>query len=325
MRKVILTKKLNAEQSLLFGGLDDLELVNVPDNDQQAFDLHIADAEAILLSTAYKMTRQVIESAKNLKVISRTGVGVDNVDVQAATERGILVLNTPQANSISVAEHTVALLMALSKQLILYDGELRDGNFAIRRTNKAVDLDGKILGLIGCGRIGRFAAEKCRDAFRMQVIGYDPYIDRLDGIRLYKDIEEVFQRADYISIHIPLTDETRNLVGEKLLSLMKPTAFIVNTARGGIIDEAALAAKLERGEIAGAALDVFEQEPPPKDSPLLRLDNIILTPHSAALTKECSERVATEAALGISDYLNGREPKAIFNKTGLGQRKLAEG
>lgn len=317
MRKVLLTKKLNEAQKNLFEGLSDLEFVNVADNDQASFDLHIADAEAILLSTAYKMTRQVIESAKNLKVISRTGVGVDNVDVQAASEKGILVLNTPSANSISVAEHTVALLVALSKQLISYDYELRSGNFAIRRTNRAVDLDGKTLGLIGCGRIGRFAAGKCKAAFGMQVIGYDPYIDKLDGITLYKDIKDVFRLADYISIHIPLTPETKGLVGEELLSLMKPTAFIVNTARGGIIDEAALAQSLANGRIAGAALDVFEEEPPAADNPLLTLRNAILTPHSAALTKECSERVATEAAAGLADYLNGREPKAIFNKADL--------
>ncbi len=317
MRKVILTKKLNAAQIALFDGIGDLTFVTVADNDQPSFDLHIADAEAILLSTAYKMTRQVIESAKNLKVISRTGVGVDNVDVQAASERGILVLNTPLSNSISVAEHAVALMVALSKQLVRYDYELRSGNFAIRRTNKAVDMDGKTLGLIGCGRIGRFAAEKCRAAFGMQVIGYDPYIERLDGITLYKDIKDVFRLADYISIHIPLTPETKGLVGEELLSLMKPTAFLVNTARGGIIDEAALAKKLADEAIAGAALDVFEQEPPGADSPLLTLRNAILTPHSAALTRECSERVATDAAEGLADYLAGREPKAIFNKADL--------
>ena len=321
MRKILLTKKLNESQKSLFKGLSDLEFVNVADNDQPSFDLHIADAEAILLSTAYKMTRQVIESAKNLKVISRTGVGVDNVDVSAASEKGILVLNTPQSNSISVAEHTVALIMALSKQLVSYDYELRNGNFAVRRTNRAVDLDGKTLGLIGCGRIGRFAAEKCKAAFGMQVIGYDPYIERLDGITLYKDIKDVFRLADYISIHIPLTPETKGLVGGELLSLMKPAAFIVNTARGGIIDEAALAKALAENRLAGAALDVFEEEPPAADNPLLPLRNAILTPHSAALTKECSERVASDAAEGLADYFGGREPKAVFNKADLKQSR----
>ena len=314
MRKVLLTKKLNETNARLFEGIADLELVTIPDGNQSLFEEHMKDAEAILLSTAYKMTQDVISNASKLKVISRTGVGVDNVDVPAATEKGILVLNTPQANSISVAEHTVAMIVAISKQLLMYDSELREGNFKIRRSNKAVDIDGKTLGLIGCGRIGRFAAEKCKAAFGMNVIGYDPYITEAEGITIYKDIEEVFKRADYISLHIPLTPETKNLVGDKLLSLMKPTAYIINTARGGIIDEQALAQKLKNEEIAGAALDVLESEPPTNDNPLLGLKSVILTPHTAALTKECSERVAYEAALGIADYMNGKTPRFIFNR-----------
>lgn len=314
MRKVILTKRLNEADAKLFEGISDIELVTIPDGDQASFDAHIKDAEAILLSTSYKMTQKVIKSAQNLKVISRTGVGVDNVDVLAATEQGVLVLNTPQTNSISVAEHTVALIIAISKQLLMYDSELRSGNFKIRRTNKAVDIQGKILGLVGCGRIGRFAAEKCKAAFDMQVIGYDPYIKELEDITLYTEIEEVFKRADYISLHIPLTPETKNLIGERLLSMMKPTAYIINTARGSIIDEYALAEKLKNDEIAGAALDVLESEPPSMDNPMLGLKNVILTPHTAALTKECSTRVANEAALGIADYLKGNTPKFVFNK-----------
>jgi len=314
MRKVLLTKKLKENTAKLFEGIPDIELVTIPDGAQEQFDAHIKDAEALLLSTAYKMTREVIERAANLKVISRTGVGVDNVDVKAATEKGILVLNTPEANSISVAEHTLALIVAISKQLVMYDSELRVGNFAIRRTNMSVDIDGKTLGLIGCGRIGRFTAEKCKAAFNMNVIGYDPYIKELPGITLYENIEDVFAKADYVSLHLPLTDETRNLVGESLLSKMKPTAFLINTSRGGIVDEAALARMLKDGRIAGAALDVLESEPPKADNPLLPLKNVILTPHSAALTKECSARVAYEAALGISEYLKGKTPKFVFNK-----------
>lgn len=314
MRKILLTKKLSEADAKLFEGIPDLELVTIPDGEQAQFDAHMKDAEAVLLSTAYQMTADVINDAGKLKVISRTGVGVDNVDVKAATAKGVLVLNTPEANSISVAEHTLALIIAISKQLIMYDSELRGGNFKIRRTNRSVDIDGKTLGLIGCGRIGRFTAAKCKAAFNMQVIGYDPYIKELPGITLYESIEEVFRRADYISLHIPLTDETRNLVGEKLLSVMKPTAFIINTARGGIIDEAALAKALGENSVAGAALDVLESEPPQMDNPLMPLKNVILTPHSAALTKECSARVAHEAALGISEYLKGNTPKFVFNR-----------
>ena len=314
MRKVLLTKKLSENEAKLFEGIPNIELVTIPDGEQAQFDLHMKDAEAVLLSTAYEVTKETIDNAGNLKVVSRTGVGVDNVDVKAATEKGVLVLNTPEANSISVAEHTLALIVSISKQLLMYDSELRAGNFKIRRTNRSADIDGKTLGLIGCGRIGRFTAEKCKAAFGMQVIGYDPYIKELPGITIYEDIKEVFKRADYISLHIPLTNETRNLVGKELLSLMKPTAFIVNTARGGIIDEEALAEALKENKIAGAALDVLESEPPAADNPLMPLKNVILTPHSAALTKECSARVAHEAALGISEYLKGNTPKFVFNK-----------
>lgn len=314
MRKVLLTKKLGGNDAKLFEGIPDLELVTIPDGEQAQFDLHMKDAEAVLLSTAYQMTKEVIDSAGNLKVISRTGVGVDNVDVKAATAKGVLVLNTPEANSISVAEHTLALIVAISKQLLMYDSELRVGNFKIRRTNRSADIDGKTLGLIGCGRIGRFTAEKCKAAFGMQVIGYDPYIKELPGIMIYEDIAEVFRRADYISLHIPLTDETKNMVGAKLLSLMKPTAYIVNTARGGIINETALAEALKENRIAGAALDVLESEPPQADNPLLSLKNVILTPHTAALTRECSARVAHEAVRGIIEYLKGNMPQFVFNK-----------
>ena len=314
MRKILLTKKLTDANAALFDGIPDLEIVTIPDGAQDLFDLHMTDAEAVLLSTAYEVDSAAIKRAKHLKVVSRTGVGIDNVDVQAATENNVLVLHTPEANSISVAEHTLTLIAAISKQLILYDSELRTGNFKIRRANKSTDLDGKTLGLIGCGRIGRFTAEKCRAAFNMQVIGFDPYIKLLDGIVLYENIEDVFRNADCISLHLPLTKETEGMVGERLLSLMKPTAYIVNTARGGILDEVALAEALKNGSIAGAALDVFEHEPIQADNPLLSLKNVILTPHSAALTRECSERVAHEATLGISEYLRGRTPKFVYNR-----------
>lgn len=314
MRKVLLTKKLSGGDAKLFEGIADIELVTVADGEQALFELHMKDAEAVLLSTAYRMTKEVINRAGNLKVISRTGVGVDNVDVNAATAKGVLVLNTPEANSISVAEHTLALIIAISKQLLMYDSELRAGHFDVRRMNRSVDIDGKILGLIGCGRIGRITAEKCKVAFGMQVIGYDPYIKGLPAITIYEDIEEVFRRADFISLHIPLTDETKNMVATKLLSLMKPTSYIVNTARGGIINETALAEALKENRIAGAALDVLESEPPQADNPLLSLKNVILTPHIAALTRECSARVAHEAVRGIIEYLKGNMPQFVFNK-----------
>lgn len=315
MRKVLLTKKLSDSNLQLLASVPDVECVNVPEGDNEAFAAQIKDAEALLLSTAFKVTREVIGSTQNLKVISRTGVGVDNVDVKAATEQGILVLNTPDANTISVAEHTVAMIAAISKQILYYDKELRKGNFKVRRLNLSVDMEGKTLGLIGCGKIGRLVARKCLNAFGMNTIGYDPFITSdMDGIKIYKDIEDVFRNADYISLHMPLTEETKDMIGKRLLSLMKPTAYLINTARGGIVDEQALAQKLKDKAIAGAAFDVLSTEPPSPDNPLMALENVILTPHTAALTNECTERVAHEAVAGIVDFLKGNTPKFVFNK-----------
>ena len=308
-----MTKKLNEKNYQLLQDINDIETVYVLDGNEEAFNEHIKDAEAILLSTAYKMTREVIDNAKNLKVISRTGAGVDNVDVEAASEKGILVLNTPTANSISVAEHTITLILAITKQIIMYDSNLRDGNFKIRRSGKTRDIDGKTLTYRMWQNWSVWQIN-----VKLHLHGshrYDPYNKELPGILIYEDIEEVFKRADYISLHLPLTSETKNLVGERLLGLMKPTSYLVNTARGGIVDEYALAEKLKNEEIAGAALDVFETEPPGMDNPLLQLKNVILTPHSAALSKECSDRVAYEATLGIADYLKGNTPKFIVNKS----------
>lgn len=314
MSKILLTKKLSEDILALFNNTN-AELVSIPEGDAEFFAEQIKDADAVLLSTAFKMTEEIINSASNLKVISRTGVGVDNVDVKAATGKGILVLNTPEANSLSVAEHTVTLIAAISKQLLMYDSALRNGEFGIRRKNLCTDLEGKTLGLVGCGKIGRLVAKKCNLAFGMKTIGYDPYITSdIDGIEIRSELEQVFAEADYISIHVPLVESTRNLVDEKLLSVMKPTAYIVNTARGGIINEYALAEALKNNAIAGAALDVLSSEPPEEDNPLLGLNNIILTPHSAALSKECTKRVAAQAAEGIVDFLKGKTPQYVFNK-----------
>jgi len=315
MRKVLLTKKLSDANLALLRSIPDVACVNVPEGDNEAFLKEIMDADAVLLSTAFQITREVLGTAPGLKVISRTGVGVDNVDVLASTQKGVLVLNTPEANSISVAEHTVAMIAAVSKQLLYYDHEMRKGNFKVRRLNLCVDMEGKTLGLVGCGKIGRLVAKKCALAFGMKTVGYDPFIpEDIDGIRIFKNIEDIFKNADYISLHMPLTAETKNMVGERLISLMKPTAYLINTARGGVVDEAALASKLKDKAIAGAAFDVFSTEPPSQGNPLFGLQNTILTPHTAALTNECTERVAHEAVMGIADYLSGRTPKYVFNK-----------
>jgi D-3-phosphoglycerate dehydrogenase len=275
-------------------------------------------ADAALVGTWMKFNAELMDISGKLKVIARTGAGVDNVDVAAATQRRILVLNTPTANSVSVAEHAVMFLLALSKQLAFLDASVRQGNFKARRLNRPVDVEGKTLGLIGCGNIGRLVAEICRDAFRMRTIGYDPFLKAAPkGVELLPTVHEVLKQSDYVSLHLPLSPETKNLIDRKELSTMKPSAFLVNTSRGGIVNEAALAEALDAEVIAGAALDVFEHEPPEAGSPLLSCKNLLMTPHSAALTKECVVRVAVCAAQGIVDHLSGRRPEFVCNKAVL--------
>ena len=315
--KILVAQKIR-QQAMDLLEASGAEITVAPEGDAEAFKELVKSSEAIVLGTWIKFTAEMMDSAPGLRVISRTGAGVDNVDVEAATKRGILVLNTPAANAVSVAEHTVILIGAISKQFVYLDHETRADNFKARRLNLPVDMDGKVLGLIGCGNIGRQVADKCRAAFNMEVIGYDPYITQLDGITIYKSIEEAVSKADYVSLHVPLTDETRNLFDAKLIGKMKDGSYLINAARGGIIDEAALVDAVTSGKLAGAALDCFSSEPLPADSPLLKERKILLTPHSAALTQECTVRVACEAAQGVIDYQAGKTPKFIFNKKGLG-------
>ena len=281
----------------------------------------LSDISGIMLDTTIKFTGELMDSAPNLKVISRTGTGVDNVDVEAATKRGILVLHTPDANTVTVAEHTVAFIGALTKYLLFLDSETSQGKFkTARRLYLTIDLDGKTLGIIGYGRIGKQVAKKCIGAFNMKVIVYDPYIKEdvlAPGVTLYKKEEDVYKEADVLSIHCPMTPETKHHIDEKLLSLMKPSAFLVNTARGNMVDEVYVAKMLDEGRLAGAGFDVLANEPPVDGEVLLQNPKTIVSPHTAALTNECTVRVACEAASGIVDYLEGRQPKSIFNRKGL--------
>ena len=260
---------------------------------------------------------EIIEAADALKVIGRHGVGVDNIDVKAATEKGIVVVYTPNATATSVAEHTITAIGALAKRAVSYDRATREGRWEIRNSYKAVDLDGKILGLVGIGRIGSMVARRAAAAYNMKVIAFDPYIrpetaDRL-GVSILARMDDVFGQADVVSLHTPLTPETRGLVNEAKFRLMKPTSFLINFSRGEVVDEKALCMALRSGVIAAAAIDVYDPEPPLRDNPLFGLENILLSPHSAALTEECVIRMATGAAEGIVDVLSGKKPQFIVN------------
>jgi len=315
MKKVLLSQAINPAGMKVLEGK--VELVILADTTVETIKKMVIDVEGIILRTNIKVTREIIEAAPCLKIISRTGAGVDNVDVAAATEKGILVCDTPGVNSNSVAEQTLAILLGLAKQLKIMDKAVGEGNWKIRNAGKAVDVEGKTLGLIGIGRIGSLVAYKCRLAFNMKVIAYDPYVKQAEGIELCSNLDQVFKEADFISIHVPYTKETHHLVNAKLLNLMKPDAFLINTSRGALVDEKALIEVLEEGSIAGAGLDVFEKEPPSPDNPLLRFNNVIVTPHSSALSRECVMKVHITAAQAVVDFVEGRQLKYIYNKKEL--------
>lgn len=317
MSKVLLSQEIHSD-AIKYLKEKGFEIEISPSSDDETVRKHVASADAIIVRTATKLSRETIFSANKLKVIARTGAGVDNVDIIAASERNIPVCNTPEANTDSVAEHAVSFMLSLAKYLNFLDSEVRNNNFAIRNNYLPVDLGGKTLGLIGLGKIGRKLAHICSNCFDMNIIFFDPYISVPTDIDFKcsktDNIEYIFQTSDFISLHIPYSKENHHIINGELMGKMKSSAFIINTSRGGIIDETSLAELLSSQKIAGAALDVFENEPPKNDSPLLKLDNILLTPHSAALTKESSRRMALHAAQGVSDVLEGKNPKWVFNR-----------
>lgn len=264
----------------------------------------ISEFDAIIIRSATKLTKEVIEKAKNLKVIGRAGTGLDNVDLQAANEKGIVVMNVPGGNTLSAAEHTLALLFALARNIPQASASLKEGKWE-KKKFIGVELNNKVLGVIGLGRVGNIVADRAL-AMGMKVIAYDPYVSpevaEKKGIELVS-LEELYKRSDFITIHTPLTKETYHLIDEKAFSLMKDRVYIINCARGGIIDESALYSAMVSGKVAGAALDVFEKEPIDPHHPLLSLPNFIGTPHLGASTIEAQKIVAVEIANQIVDYL----------------------
>jgi D-3-phosphoglycerate dehydrogenase len=275
----------------------------------------IAPYHALMVRSGTKVTADVIKNADNLVVIGRAGIGVDNIDVEAATSRNIKVVNSPTGATISVAELTIAHMLSLARHLPKADRTTRAGEWAKKKL-KGIELNGKTLGLIGCGNIGRVVAKYAR-ALNMKTIGYDPYIpkDRLESESIEKidSVAEVMERADFISIHVPHTPETHHLINEEMLSKMKETAYLVNCARGGVVDEKALYRVLKENKIAGAALDVYEEEPA-RENPLFELDNIVFTPHLGASTKEGQIRAGTICAEQILKVLRGEEPDFWVNR-----------
>jgi len=279
-------------------------------------------AKAIVLRTGITITRELLDKADELLTISRTGAGVDNVDLDAAAEKGILVTSSLGVNTSSVMEHALALLMALFKQLPLMDLQMRNNNFNIRYKNLPADLREKTLGLVGFGRIGSSLAKVCHDGFNMRIVAFDEYLPEdvkasYRGWVEFTSAEEVARQADVISVHIPLTNETKQFFNAAFFKKMKKSAFLLNTSRGGVVHEADLIQALKDGVIAGAGLDVFENEPLKPDNGLLTLQNVILTPHTAALTAECVVRMAVSGAQRVVEVFDGKIPENIANPKAL--------
>ena len=264
----------------------------------------IAPYHALLIRSATKVTREVIDAATSLKVIARAGVGVDNVDLDAATRRGIVVMNSPAGNSVTTAEHAISLMMALARHIPAANSSTKSGKWE-RGKFMGTEVCNKVLGLIGLGNIGRIVADRAL-GLKMRAIAYDPILTPEAAARLGVELvslNDLYERADFITVHAPLTDDTRGLVGAAAFERMKKGVRIINCARGGIVDEAALAAAIESGKVAGAALDVFVEEPPPPDHPLLKLPQVIATPHLGAATDEAQTQVALDTAQQVVDFL----------------------
>ncbi|HVM18478.1 MAG TPA: phosphoglycerate dehydrogenase [Egibacteraceae bacterium] len=280
----------------------------------------VPDYHGIVVRSATTIDADVIAAATNLKVVARAGIGLDNVDVTAATARGVIVCNAPQSNVISAAEHTVALLLALARNIPQADASLRNGEW--RRSDfEGVELHGKVLGVLGLGRVGTLVAQRC-SAFGMRLVAYDPFVsaDRAAqmGVDLVSTVDELCAVADILTVHLPKTPDTVGIVGADQLRSMKATARVVNTARGGIVDEEALYTAVAEGWIAGAALDVFSSEPM-TDSKLFALDNVVVTPHLGASTSEAQDKAGTMVADAVVLALQGEfVPSAVNVSIGAG-------
>ncbi len=292
------------------------EVIIAPDESKETLMGLVKDVDGMIVRLA-QIDKDIISNGKNLKIIAKHGAGVDNIDVKFATECGICIVNTGNANSLSVAEHTIAAMMAVFKRITIIDKALRNGNWFIKNDNRSLDFTGKTLGLIGVGSIGSEVARMAINGFQMKVLAYDPYIDKkkaaAKGIEIRNSLEEVFKIADVISIHLPLTLETKGLINRKLLFMLKPTAVFINFARGEVVDEEALLELLKEGKIYGAALDAFCREPLPDNSPFLKLENVILSPHGASFTEECRSRMSKYLAEDIIAFFEGKKPARVVN------------
>jgi D-3-phosphoglycerate dehydrogenase / 2-oxoglutarate reductase len=310
-------------------GLDQLKLVGAVDvavgASPEELMNRIAGCDALVVRSETKVTEALLDAAPRLRVIGRAGVGVDNIDLEAATKRGVLVLNSPSGNTVAAAEHAVALMFALMRNIPQAYVSMREGAWD-RKRFVGQEMRGKTLGIVGLGKIGSDIARMASAGLGMRVIGYDPLVTEARaehvGAQLV-DLETIIRESDLITVHVPITRETKGLIGLTELRRMKPGARILNVARGGIIDEDALAQAIQEGHIGGAALDVFSEEPLPADHPLRTLDGVVLTPHLGASTEEAQVNVATDVARQIAQYFRGEMPLSPVNAPSVRSEDMA--
>jgi D-3-phosphoglycerate dehydrogenase len=318
--KILISDKLAEEGLAILKAVKEFEVVCQYGLSPEDLKKIIGDYDALIIRSGTTVTADIVEHAKKLKVIGRAGVGLDNVDLKAATKRGIVAMNTPAGNTTSTAEHTMSMILALSRNIPQAYMSMKSGKWDRNKFN-GVELYGKTLGVIGLGRIGSTVARMAQ-GFGMVIKGYDPYLSRevaaQRGIDLL-ELDELLKISDYITIHIPMSDETNHMISDKQFALLKKNVRLINCARGGIIDEKALAKALEEKRIAGVALDVFEQEPLPADSPLLKFDNVVITPHLGASTSEAQVNVAIEIAHAVRDALLGKGIRNAANFPSLSE------
>ncbi|MDP6532975.1 MAG: phosphoglycerate dehydrogenase [Candidatus Marinimicrobia bacterium] len=280
------------------------EVVDKSKEDAEALSECVGDISGWVIRSGTKVDAEILESANGLQVVGRAGVGVDNIDISAATRKGIVVMNTPDVNTVSAAEHTIAMMLSLSRNIPIGHAGLASGEWN-RHALVGSELRGKTLGIVGMGKIGREVMARCR-SFDMKILGYDPFLNpelfNPEEVTI-TDLDSLLKEADFITMHVPMTDETRDLINTEKFAMMKPSARIINVARGGIINESDLAEALNSETIAGAAIDVFTEEPVPSDHPLLSAKNIVVTPHLGASTVEAKEGVSIAVCEQVRDYL----------------------
>jgi D-3-phosphoglycerate dehydrogenase len=274
----------------------------------------IQDCDGAVVRSAPRMTKEIFSAAGKLKVLGRWGVGLDHIDLDAAAARGIYVVFTPAANNISVAEHAIALFLALAKRLKECDFQTRAGNWEFRMDNLAREVDGMTVGIIGYGRIGREIGKKLHHAFNMKIIVYDPYVKEAESYVKMVGLDELYGASDLVTIHMPNTAETTGMINESAFGKMKSDAIFINVSRGANVDESALYDALKNRRIYAAGIDVFVKEPATADNPLFQLDNILVSPHYAGANIECTRRMAMHVVQGVHEVLSGLPPNYPANK-----------